>query len=1003
MGELTETIREWLSSEGFRTVVLPRVVAGLLIALVLGLWAWLRRGPGALAGRMLAFGRARRRRPAPMVHRYLDRLQDEVLDIRHSWLKEEQNVADVLVPVALETDSPGSDVTYVTDLRHRLFRRSDEGSPARFAVLGGPGTGKSVALRLLARETAARTAAGDGELRVPVFLTFGDLRDADDELEEALARSLHDGGFHPEGEVDGGDAARRFVREALPRGEIVVLCDALDELALADRSKAAKALTRALKRHPQAPAVFSCRTAAWTGQLGEVPHRVVRLADLERREIREFVGKWRFDAPKSAQELLATIEGQPHVGVLAKNPLLLTIVAFLYSHPKYRLPDNRALFYEVCSRALLEEWDHARNPDDANRFDRPHKEALLGQVAWEHLQGPAPEQDLQEPWVVERLAEGMDALGLKPAESTKLLREVRLRSGLLVRLPPSGLRFPHQTFLEFFAARHLVHPARTDDLLTRYEEDQRRWREVLLLFCGLSEDVEATGRVVRALLDRGDVDLAVAALAEARTLARDVAEAVLAAADDKLAAEPTKELADCLGYVSANPRSALAERAAGLVRRELFKWGAPLQLEPEVLNALLLAALRHPDEEATRYVVKNAAQLNLLRVLPALGSDALLMSTKVLAAPGLDAETKRRWLAGLGRAEAAGVLLELATLEGLEREVRDAAAWQLGRLSDGRAFWAALDAPEAPRPPDDPAAEEVWTRWGWPFDPPTTECGRRLACYLASRLAVTEEPGSEERWEGFEPRLAFLACFLSPEREGALRTGRVALSESVLTRSPARAACFIWRRTLSRRWGAWFRDRNSPYEVAVGAAVLLGWLVSVWSLVGVVGYLESPDGCGDPVWLAGTWTVTVAALGGSLGWLWRENGLAGVVGAMIVALANPVALLPEIWLQTMRPTSRRVVVQIGLGAIGAVALVGACLSDASTMFRVCVAGWGSVSSLCVLADGALPGLPQYDTNIGISKFLSSANDRRTELHGRARSSRRSVVSTAADRPGGPPC
>ncbi|HYN78867.1 MAG TPA: hypothetical protein VES73_13885 [Lamprocystis sp. (in: g-proteobacteria)] len=39
---------------------------------------------------------------------------------------------------------------------------------------------------------------------------------------------------------------------------------------------------------------------------------------------------------------------------------------------KYRLPDNRTQFYEVCSRAVLEEWDQTQSCDRANQFDRPH-------------------------------------------------------------------------------------------------------------------------------------------------------------------------------------------------------------------------------------------------------------------------------------------------------------------------------------------------------------------------------------------------------------------------------------------------------------------------------------------------------------------------------------------------------------------------------------------------------------------------------------------------------
>jgi predicted NACHT family NTPase len=272
---------------------------------------------------------------------------------------------------------------------------------------------------------------------------------------------------------------------------------------------------------------LSCRTAAWHNQFAEIEGDVIEMVDFTPTAIRQFLKQWDFPPPKTSDELIDTLESQAHIADLARSPLMLTIIAFLYSQPKYHLPQNRAEFYDICSRALLEEWDQHQNPDRANRFERHHKEYVLSELAYQHLCGPTPDADLDERATLQSIAEVMKRYSLKESENLKLLDEIRENSGLLVRLPPSGLRFPHQTFLEFFAALWLIRQSNQTVAFEHYAKDPQRWREVLLLYIGLSTNADDASLAMSRLEQGDSLEMALSALVDSRAIKPSVAEDIL--------------------------------------------------------------------------------------------------------------------------------------------------------------------------------------------------------------------------------------------------------------------------------------------------------------------------------------------------------------------------------------------------------------------------------------------------------------------------------------------
>jgi hypothetical protein len=829
MPDFLEKAWVWLQQDDHLEKLILAVVTSLVVALL----TWLRKGISqALAG---IFGQLWNRLPyREEIARYRAQLDRDALKIHHAWMKEGQTLGDILVPVSVESGRLGKGVESLSAI---LAEALKPGKVRHLVVTGGPGSGKSVALRLAARSAWTLPSLEDGKPRVPVLLTFSDYRAAKFDLTEALVSSLRARGFRRVKGRDQGTIAREFVQDALAEGRLLILIDALDELGGADRVTAVQSLRTELKALALTPVILSCRTAAWHDQLKDLDCIELKMEPFTPAAIRQFVRSWGFNPPKSAAELIAVIESQPHVGNLARNPLMLTIVAFLYSQPRYRLPENRAQFYEVCSRALLEEWDQHENPARANQYDRPHKEILLGQLAYQHLRGPKPDEDIEEPDALKLIAEGLHQLGIVRAGNAKVLDEIVLNSGLLVRLPPSGLRFPHQTYLEFFAALHLLRQESPQVLLDHYWKEAARWREVVLLYCGLNTDIAQSSWTVRELLQKDSVESALAALIDARAVDHKVVEEVLTAAEQRLASNPTRALITGLGYLSANPLSAYAERA-GTLLRSLLDQVAEKKLPADLLEDLLLAVLRRPTEESTRFIIDHAEELDLRRLLPAMADRALVMATKVLGQPNLSHEKKVEWIDGLRRAGAVRLLYSLAALNREDSILGQAAAIALARCSAGEEFWECLDDPDLVPLDGGPESERLLRGWRWPFARPAQERGRKAFFSLASSLANAVRSGScssgEAEDEGVHRLLSYLACGIYFENgyHGFPWTGR--WGEAMLSATPGTIRS-IWKSCPSKRWMKWMQACVSAWKWGFSVSFLLGIFCFIWTAIGALG------------------------------------------------------------------------------------------------------------------------------------------------------------------------
>jgi predicted NACHT family NTPase len=423
--------------------VMVAFIGGILVTLFILLLRQLKKYGYQM---FLLFRRGARKKTG--LECYRKTLEEKTMHITHPWMKEGQTLTDILVPINFDTGK-GS---HRQELEVYLSRKFQQDPSLRLLILGKPGSGKTIAMRVMARALWSY----EKEVRpVPVLMNFSDIKGITDHkgLEQKIVETLKLYQFEKGNKHD--HAAESFVEENLYTGKLFLLFDGFDELDKPSREAAARLLNTFLGTHSQVPAAISCRTALYESELAFDSLRPdkIKMAPFTPFAILKFLSLWQFEGKKSSHELYRMIHDRAHLSELAANPLMLTIITFLYSLPKYTLPDNRVEFYEQCSRALLEEWDRAQQRDRANRFESHQKLAVLNRLALEHISSAGRDDELIAEQVIHRVVrQEMGRLGLKAEEYPRMEKEIVLNSGLLQYIPATDYRFPHRTFMEFFAA-----------------------------------------------------------------------------------------------------------------------------------------------------------------------------------------------------------------------------------------------------------------------------------------------------------------------------------------------------------------------------------------------------------------------------------------------------------------------------------------------------------------------------------------------------------------------
>jgi HEAT repeat protein len=298
-----------------------------------------------------------------------------------------------------------------------------------------------------------------------------------------------------------------FFEYWLDRGQALILLDGLDEVAdEAKRYRIVEEIQSFLGKYPHSRVIITSRPAGYRSDFfrtEEFPH--YELQRFNDDKMNEFIDRWydsRIDDPQERQRrkesLRKALNDTDRIKLLARNPLLLTIVALIHRYQAV-LPKQRHKLYEKAVDTLITNWDQNKelsNHTVLKYLDSDDLKRLMESLAyWIHTQGNTGDNEggtlidrneLHQQ--LSRLIKEQKSIELYQAreEAKRFLDFVCDRTGLLNEQGQDCYAFVHKTFQEYLTAQEINYQRDNDDfevVLTHIDNHLHdpHWREVLLL------------------------------------------------------------------------------------------------------------------------------------------------------------------------------------------------------------------------------------------------------------------------------------------------------------------------------------------------------------------------------------------------------------------------------------------------------------------------------------------------------------------------------------------
>jgi len=288
--------------------------------------------------------------------------------------------------------------------------------------------------------------------------------------------------------------------DLLAAGAVTVIVDSLNELDTGAKQRVADWAVALRESFPLAPVVVCHRQYGYVA--GLVPFPVVTLQKVDFEAARRYVFDYlrEKEAPKHqelAKRLARLLLDSPdHEAVrdLARTPLFLWMVVEYFRY-KEQLPPSRGALFDKFSRWYVEERHHREYKEAfAARYSYDEKARLLGALGYELVQ--RRETVLQE----------ADVPALVPKEVAGEWRaiydEIVTSEMLLPDKDKEQVRFQHQSFQEYFAARRFLDVEAVDAAAVRAKVMRLGWHDTFAVLLGFAgERPEVVSWVISAALE----------------------------------------------------------------------------------------------------------------------------------------------------------------------------------------------------------------------------------------------------------------------------------------------------------------------------------------------------------------------------------------------------------------------------------------------------------------------------------------------------------------------
>ncbi|NEO23473.1 MULTISPECIES: sister chromatid cohesion protein PDS5 [unclassified Moorena] len=411
----------------------------------------------------------------------------------------------------------------------------------RVVILGAPGSGKTTLMSYFAVMLAQQNPEilgldGDTDW-LPILIR---MRDFAINLDKSLIDYAR---VFAENTMSVKPLPVGFFEHWLYDGRALILLDGLDEVAEdAKRNDVVRRIENFLGQFDRNRAIITSRPAGYRRDFfrtEEFPH--YQIEPFDDQKISAFIDNWynsRFqdqaEAERRKQSLRKALDDNDRIKLLARNPLLLTIIALIHRYQAV-LPKERFELYNCAVKTLLTSWDANKEISSHGIFkylDLYDLRRLMELLAyWIHTQVNVEDNDSGT--LLDAVAHGgnpqdraaslidRDELIDQLSQQIKTLKQVQLyqakeeaeafvtlirdRTGLLNEQGQNCYGFVHKTFQEYLCAEEIDYQADNEGdfeiVLSQIREHlhDSHWREVLLLLIAQQKPKKAA-RAIRAVL-----------------------------------------------------------------------------------------------------------------------------------------------------------------------------------------------------------------------------------------------------------------------------------------------------------------------------------------------------------------------------------------------------------------------------------------------------------------------------------------------------------------------
>ena len=438
-------------------------------------------------------------------------------------------------------------------------------------LIGDTGAGKSTVMREW-RYRLLQSVAGLGDMsapRFPIVVRAPDLRTRIGANEEDDCCSV-------------ADVLERDP-QLLYAGALHVTVDALNELPENDKQRVAEWILNLRRFFPATPVVACHRQYNYTP--GLLPFPVVTLDKVMAKQAEKYVydylrknnvDEWHKLGQRLVRILLDDPEHQ-QVRDLAQTPLFLWMIVDRYRDTR-KVPSGRGALFEDFSRWYLEERHHEDYDEPVkHEFSFDEKAAFLGRLGYALVERGATDLIVDDD---ENLVDNDGSLAL--------LEEI-VESEMLL-LSDGKLRFLHQSFQEYFAARHFLEHEVGDAASIRAKVWTFGWHDTFAVLLGFSGGhPEIVGQVIQAALEVNPL-LTARCLRIAEQPGPELLERFVKAQETVLRDSGVGK------FYQARAADALAEHGRGPARAALLRIAADPKAPPAARTTILELLPRMPKQ-----------------------------------------------------------------------------------------------------------------------------------------------------------------------------------------------------------------------------------------------------------------------------------------------------------------------------------------------------------------------------------------------------------------------